>query len=95
MGVEGLSLPLFAYRNHFRTHVTVVSGGKICDFGGYVCDPRFFMVVFQTTLVITKSSLYPPGIFNIVLKEKFFFRSVTSILLTPPFPKQLGYANPC
>lgn len=72
-----------------------IGAGGECDFGGYACDPRFFMVVFQTTLVVIKRSLYPPGIFNIVLQEKFFFRSITSILLMPPSPKQLGYANPC
>lgn len=32
---------LCAYRNHFRTWVTVASGKKY-DFGGGACDPRYF-----------------------------------------------------
>lgn len=48
------------------------------------------MVVSRTTLGITESSLYPPGVLMLCSRRDFFFflKGVTSTLPSSPSPKQ-------
>lgn len=97
----GGSLPLCAYRSHFRTCVSVLYvSGKVCDFWcRHSWSKVFFTVVSRTALGRPKGSVYPPGILMLYSRRDGAGPVCVGVVYVfypshSPLPQTAGFCKP-